>query len=228
MASVTVQQIMDDALVIIGEVAGAGVQAYGEDRLMRDVVRAFNMLFKKQWWEQYREWFSLTLDGTVGMVTTDDLENVRDFEDFAAVHRDGEANAITVLPKRINPYTLTGNRVLYWGSLGVRHTNYAKRRLKFYPATATGTLNILARVYPLTTLQDWTPDTVVDLDKDMLAYGGAFMTLASDDLNPGGAQLAKSMMEMRYNDIVKALSSHAISVEGAQSDIPLGNYFETP
>jgi hypothetical protein len=60
--SATVAQVRDDALTIIGEVAGTGVQTYSEDRVKRDVVRSFNLLFKKYNWDQYSDWLHLELD----------------------------------------------------------------------------------------------------------------------------------------------------------------------
>ncbi len=221
MVSATVQQIVDDALTIIGEVAGSGVQTYSEDRIMRDVIRSFNLLFKKYAWPQYLDWVHLTLDGTTGIITTDALEGVKDFEDFISVNPNGKDEGLPTLPKGINPFRLTsGTDPLYWTSLHATHANYNKRKIKIYPITATGDIDVCAKFYPITsTSNDWTLESLLELDRDMLAYGTAFMTLAADDLNPQGAGVAQQMMEMRYRDIMNAMSGHKIPIR-SRSGIP--------
>ncbi len=216
----TIQQIMDDALTIVGEVSGSGTQQYSEDRLFRDAIRSFNLLFKKYHWEQYRQWFRVELDETTGKITTNDLRNVRDFEDFTSVHLDGQQGKLPILPRSLNPYNMTGTRARYWTSLPATHDDFATKKLIFYPLTAEGFINIQARVYPVEhPALDFTPDSRFELDRDMLVYGTAFMTLANDDLNPSGATVAKEMMEMRFRDIMGGLASHPIAVAG-QSGIP--------
>src|SRR6266404_5305657 len=97
--SASVRQIVNDAQTIVGEVAGAGVQAYSEDRMKADAARAFNMMFKKYHWHQYRKWQTVTLDGVLGIVTAAaDFTKVLDFEDFISVHRDGERKPLPILP----------------------------------------------------------------------------------------------------------------------------------
>lgn len=224
--SATLGQIIQDALVIIGEVAGAGVQMYGQDRLRADTIRAFDMLFKKNWWDQYLSWDTVILDETTGVITTDTFANVRDYEDFYAVYRDATSNPLPNMPKRINPATLQGNRAMYWGSLPATHANFLTRRLKIYPITSEGSINVLSRVYPIANGHDWADNTRVDLDRNMLAYGGAFLTLATDDVNPAGANVAKTMMEMYYKSARDSLSNRPIPVEGVTSDIPQ-NWFES-
>ena len=224
--SATIEQIKDEALKIIGEVSGAGVQTYSEDRIMGDVIRSFNLLFKKRWWEQYTEWFRVELDGTTGLSTTGVFAQVLDFEDFASVHRDTETHPLPILSKKINIYALpTSAEVMFWNSLPASHANYVTHKLQFYPVTAEGFVNILARVYPIDLQNDvaWDWEDTMYMDKDMLAYGTAFMTLNSDDTNANGAELARTMMEDRYSSIVNALGNHPIPIRGSSS-IP-NNWF---
>lgn len=220
--SATIRQIVDAALTVVGEVTGTpGVQFYEEPRMLDDANRAFNMIFKKYTWEQYLQWFTVTLDGTTGKITTNAFTNIADFEDFIAVHRDKESSRLPVAPKRLNPSSLgSTTRVLYWTSLNATDANYAGRKLQFYPVTAVGNVNVLARVYPVTppaTLQF--TDTVY-LDKDMMAYATAFMTLSGDDLNAGAAEVVRNLMEMKYKDITAQLGNHPLPIQG-DSGIPM-------
>jgi hypothetical protein len=210
-------------------VTGPGVQLYEEDRMFQDAVRAFNMMFKKYAWQQYLQWFTGTLDGTTGKFVTSPFAQVKDFEDFIAVHRDGETNRLPIAPTRLNPSTLTatGSRVLFWTSLPVTDPSYVGKKLQFYPVGATNTVNVLAKVYPLVPPEvqfDW--EQTFYLDKDMLVYATAYMTLSGDDLNAGAADVVRNLMEMKFKDIMHALANHPIPIH-YDTSIPM-YYQEVP
>jgi len=218
----TIRQVVDDALTCIGEVGGVGVEQFSEDRMFRDAIRAFNWLFKKRAWEQYRKWVTITLDGTLGISTTDAFEQVLDFEDFVSIRRGGTDAEIPILPTRVNPNTLVASnaRLLYWTSLYTTDANYLKRKLQFYPKTSTGTVDVLAKFYPLVPpALEWDWDDTMHLDRDLLAYAAAFMTLMGDDLNAGAAQVVRQMIDMKYKDILDQLAKHPIPISG-QAGIP--------
>jgi hypothetical protein len=255
--SASIREIVDAALTVVGEVTGPGVQLYGEDGMKQDAVRAFNMMFKKYPWQQYLKWFTITLDGVSGLVDgAGPFEQVKDFEDFIAVHMDKDPCRLPIASTRVNPSTLIyagtsttpstptgptppppggipttpgtgttytggGVRVQCWTSLNASDSAYAKKKLQFYPLTAKGPVNVLAKVYPLIPPAidfDW--DQIFYLDKDMLVYATAFMTLSGDDLNASAADVARNLMEMKYKDVMHALASHGIPVEG-YSGIPM-------
>lgn len=218
--SATIREIVDDALTVIGEASGPGVNTYSDDRMMKDTIRAFNLLHKKYYWDQYLEWFQLPLDGTLGIVTTDAFDKVRDFEDFKSVHLDGQVGQLAKLPKSVNPYTLTGSSLRYWSSLPATNANYSTRRLQFWPKTSTATVNIQARVYPKGPSEAWVWDDIIDMDKDMIVSGVAYMTLSADDLNASAADAQRQLMEMRFKDIKASLSNQPIQVSGGGSQIP--------
>lgn len=213
--SATIREIVDAALTVVGEVSGAGVQQYEDDRMKQDAIRAFDMMFRKGEWRQYLQWFTVTIDGTLGIPTTDTFETIKDFEDFICVMVAGETRPIPIAPARFNPNTLnvTGTRPIYWTSLNATNVNYRKRKLLFYPATSAGNVNVLAKVYPLTP-----PATQFDfadvfyLDKNLLVYATAYMTLSGDDLNAGAADVVRNLMEMTYKDIQAALAKHPIPI----------------
>jgi hypothetical protein len=219
--SATIRQIVDGAQGIVGEVSGAGVQMFSDDRMFADAIRAFNMLFKKFNWRNYCNWLQLTLDGINGVVTTNELQYVIDFEDFISIRKDGAYSDISVLPRSVNPFSgslTSGTSPQYWDSLNVTNTNYALKKIYILPKTATGKINVHAKFYPNLTGWDW-QDTM-HIDQDMLEYGTAYMTLVQDDLNAAGADAAKGMMEMRYKDIQDQLASQEIKFGGGRSGVP--------
>lgn len=201
----TVRNLVDDSLAYIGEVAGAGVQQYSEDRVREGVIRGFDMLFKRRRWENYRKWFRLQLDGTTGKFTTDDLENIRDFEDFIGIYRDAEATPLAIMPTNLNPYTMTGSstRPLFWTSLYVADADYLTKRLQFYPVTATGFINVFAMVYPLDPIEEtWDWEDIMYLDNQLLVYAASIEVMASDDMNANAVTVAQSKMEARFKDVI--------------------------
>lgn len=224
--SVTVAQLISDVEKILGEVDGSGVQTYGEDRLLNEIRRGFNLIFKKFPWPQYTQWWRLALDGVSGVVSLDDqFANVMAFEDFFAVFRDAESTPLPTMARRTNPYTITGNQVRFWDSLPVTDTLYTAKRLKFWPEVSTGYVNIGARIYP-TEDGNWDADGVMDFDRDMLGFAAAFMALSNDDINPGAAETNRVLMEMKYKDIIKGLASTPISISG-NSGVP-STWFVNP
>lgn len=210
----TIRQIVDDTLNVLGEVAGAGVSAYSEDRMMADAIRSFNLLFKKYHWPHLLEWFRVQLDGTLGIVPVNTFLYVKDVEDFFAVYRDGETRPLPSLSKNINPYSLTGSSLVGWNFLPVTDANYDNRYLQFWPKTTTDYVNVVARVYPKASGVPWDWADEMPLDADMLVCGTAYMTLSSDDINPGAADAQRSMMEMRYRDILAALADQPLALRG--------------
>lgn len=224
--SVTIEDVVQDALGVLGEVTGVGTQLYSEPRMIKDAGRAFNMLFKKHWWKNYTVWTTLTLDGVNGVATTSPFTQVIDFDDFAAVHRAGVNTALPTLPEKKNPNTLSGTTPQFWTSLLTSDVNYAGKKIKIYPVTSTGNIDVRARFHPLTAGSEWANATIVDIDRDLLVYGTAYMALSGDDLNPGAKMDVQSMMDGRYKDIQNSLANQRTSYAG-EDDIPR-QWFETP
>lgn len=219
--SATIRQIVNEALTVVGEVSGPGVQLYEDDRMKDDAIRAFNMMFKKYNWHQYLQWFQVTLDGLTGKIVEEPFARIMDFEDFVAVFRNLESVPLPIAPAKMNPFSLasgSSSRPVFWTSMNATDPDYVKKKLLIYPSSAVGQLNVVAKVYPLgpTAFEfDWT-DTFY-LDKDMLVYATAFMTLSGDDLNAGAADVVRNLMEMKYRDVTAALGSHPIPIRGDQS-----------
>ena len=226
--SATIREIVNAALTVVGEVTGPGVQLYEDDRMKDDAIRAFNMMFKKYNWHQYLQWFSITLDGLTGKPVETPFKRVMDFEDFVAVYRDMETIPLPIAPAKMNPFSLASgstSQAMFWTSMNATDPDYPLKKLIVYPPTSAGRLNVVAKIYPLGINAinfDW--QDVFYLDKDMLVYATAFMTLSGDDLNAGAADTVRNLMEMKYKDVTAALASHPIPVRGG-TNIPF--YWQT-
>ena len=123
----------------------------------------------------------------------------------------------------MNPATFgAGGQAMYWTSLNATDLQYHLKKLQFYPITATGNINVLAKVYPRpmpASFQNFDWQDIFYLDTDMLVYATAFMTLSGDDLNAGAADVIRNLMEMKYKDVMAALAKPSDPCSG-DSSIP--------
>src|SRR5262245_31861385 len=212
--------IVQDALGILGEVTGVGTQLYSEPRMIKDAGRAFNLLFKKHWWPIYTYWTRAELNGTDGtIVAPASFADVLHFDDFAAVHRDGQPRGLPTLLDDMNPYVLSGETPQYWKSMTNGEVGYNEKKIRIFPLTSTGFINVRARHHPLPEGTEWLATTIIALDRDLVVFGTAYMALSGDDLNPQAKADVQGMMDVRYKDIMNSMANQKTAL-GEYSSIP--------
>ena len=221
----TIREIVTDAQETLGDVPGAGVQTYADDRMFRDCIRAFNMFHKKYPWDQFMSWSMVDLDGVSGKITEDTFQNLRDFEDIFAVFPENSTFEIPVLDRRRNPNVLKGTSAMFWTALPTIDPNYQYRRIQIIPPTTTGKIVISWRHYPRSfgtdgKILNWEWDDVMDLDDDMLTHAVAWMTLSSDDINAGAAQDQQTLADDRFQEITMALARRKITPSNTGAGVP--------
>jgi hypothetical protein len=217
---VTINQVVQDALGILGEVTGAGTQLYSEPRMVKDAGRAFNMLFKKHWWGQYTTWGKYALDGVTGTVTGTPFIQVMDFDDFRAVYAAGSNQPLPTIPESdVNIFNMTGTAPRFWGSIPALAPGYAGKKIQIFPQTSIGEIVVRARYHPLIAGSDWTGTTSLEFDRDLLVFGTAYVALSGDDLNPQAKADVQQMMDGRYKDIQHSLANQHTARAG-HGDIP--------
>ena len=145
----TIREIVTDAQESLGDVPGAGVQTYADDRMFRDCVRAFNLFHKKYPWDQFMSWSMVTLDGITGKMTDPEVfRHLRDFDDIFSVFPEQSNYEIPVLDRRRNPNSLRGSSALFWTGLPTIDPDYQYKRIQMIPPTTTGKVVIAWRHYP--------------------------------------------------------------------------------
>lgn len=215
------QDIIVTAQAMIGEVAGPGVQLFTDDLMLANLGRIFDMVFIKRPWENYLRWDQWDLDGVSGLVSsTNPYGDVRGLEDFIVIFRDGEAVPIPLASNRENPFLQTGTRVAAWTSLPYSSTSYLSKRIQFWPKTSVGKIVSCVRLHPGQII----PTTKFYLDRQLLEFGLAWITLDSDATNVGSADTFKQLYDLRYRDLTKALANHPMHIHG-DAGIPL-QWFE--
>ncbi len=191
--SATVNEIRQDAIKLLAQVAGTGTQLYSEDKMLVQIRQAFKMLFKKAFWPQYRQRYTVALDGTNGTMTT--TTDIADWSDVYKVFAAGTNRPINPLPDNINPNVLTSGAVRYWEA----DNTTTGKPFKVWPRTATGSLDIIGRVHPGESDTIFNADLTIKLDRDLMACAAA-LEYATDD---GDNAMAVAKLQSKFDDLYK-------------------------
>jgi hypothetical protein len=222
----TVREIVTDAQELIGDVPGAGVQTYSDDRMFRDCIRAFNIFHKKYPWEQFQSFTLAALDGVTGKIATDIFQYLKDSEDIFAVFPEQSDIEIPVLGHRRNPAMYRGSGPgRFWTTLPTIDPDFQYKRIQMLPPTSTGNIVVCWRHYPrsfsVTGQQDpWKWDDVMDLDEGMLVHATAWMTLSHDDINAGATQDQQNLADDRFNEVTISLARRKMTPSPSGSGVP--------
>ena len=229
----TIREIVTDAQECLGDVPGAGVQTYADDRMFRDCIRAFNMFHKKYPWDQFTSWSLVELDGITGKITEDTFQHLKDFEDIFSVFPENRNFEIPVLDRRRNPQSLKGTSALFWTALPTIDPDYQFKRIQIIPPTTSGKVVVCWRHYPRFydasgKQQPWVWEDVMDLDEDMLVHAVAWMTLSNDDINSGAAQDQQSLADDRFEEITTSLARRKLTPASTGGGVPYNWYPTSP
>ena len=229
----TIREIVTDAQETLGDVPGAGVQTYADDRMFRDCIRAFNMFHKKHPWDKFISWSLVEVDGISGKLKDDIFQHLKDFEDIISVFPENSNHEIPVLDRRRNPNSLKGTSGMFWTSLPTVDPDYQFKRIQIIPPTTTGKIVICWRHYPRPFGTDgkmtpWEWDDIMDLDEDILVHSTAWMTLSADDINTAAAQDQQHLVDDRFQEIMSNLSRRKMTPNRTGGGIPYNWYPTQP
>lgn len=218
MAYKTKTQLVQDIIASIGEVEGTSVQTYAEPRVDVMLEQIFGIAFRKHWWPQYMVWYERTLDGTLGLVTSN-INTILDIRDIRVIIPAGQEKAIPQLPPFKNPFNITGTRPRYFESLPVTNASFANKLVQIWPKTATGDIKIHARLYPTITA-----DTVLYLDDKLLVNGAAWLILDDEDINPNAATNRERLFNEIFANIMKDYGELPIEYSACPNDSYMTNW----
>src|SRR5690606_18795181 len=130
----------------IGLVTGTSVQTYTEPQIYDAIYDAFNMLFRKRFWEHLSDWHTFALDGVNGYLTSDLSSIVISYEDAKNFHVPDNGNII-VKPQGEEHLIVNGSHPLYYTAVkwNAADDAFTKKVFKFWPITATGSVRFYAR-----------------------------------------------------------------------------------
>ena len=218
--------LIADVIERVSLVPGAGTQVYAEDRIAQMIQDKFDAVFSELWWPDYMQWFTRTINGTTGLPTIDlriagsslpsaDGDGISTYFDVRAVFRSNSDSELPATPRGINPNRLTGTTAIYCEGIN------DSKLIKFWPVTATSTVNIHARSHP----GILTNNSNVFIDRLLLVSGAAWDYLEDDATAPGAAEKFQVAFESRLQQMKEMYSQQPIAFAAGKSALP-DQYFE--
>ena len=210
----TLSQLIVRTADRLSMVAGTGVQTYAEDRIAEMIQHKFDVLFDEVFWPQFLSWNKLTLDGTLGLVTTDLTELIKRYEDIRVIFPENSNTPLTIISGlTTNPYELSGTAPIHYEALGPTSTYSTSRVFNVWPKASTGDIIIQYRTKPDT----FVSTDEINFDDQALILGTVFDYLEDDGTNPNASQKFQLMFEARIKQLKNIYNSEPISLDPVTS-----------
>lgn len=197
-------------------VSGTGVQLYAEDNIEQSLNEVFKKIFEMRWWEDYSSWQTYTLDGTLGIPSSDiDAAVLSRYQDIQVMFVGGTNRVVKKMPVTRNPVLIVGSTPLYRDSYMATDVD---RIFRIYPAAASGTVVCRVRSWPGTLTED---DTVPAGWEEALYLNAAWDIMENDATNPGGIAKLQEDAEEAMKDLLRT-HREAAAVPVNASEYPTG------
>lgn len=191
-------------------VAGAGVQTYAEDRIAEMIQHKFDVIFEEAFWPQFCSWNQWTLDGTLGIVTTDLTNLLKRFTDIQVIFPPSSTTPLTKMAAlSTNPFQLSGTTPIHYEALGPLNANRTSRVFQIWPKASIGVITARIRTKPST----FVSTDEVDFDDQALILGATFDYLEDDGTNPNASQKFQLLFEARVKQLKNTFNSSPISLD---------------
>jgi hypothetical protein len=208
----TVEQIIVMAQHELSQVAGTGVQTYAEDPLANLIQQGFDFVYKEAWWSHLMRYEQRTLDGTVGIITTD-LIHIKDYNDIHTIYVGNTDRKVTVMPSDVNPFRITGTQPRFMSALDAEPSVSSKRLVQFWPKTATGSVVIYGRM----AVDEFIGTTIVPFDAHCIALYASWAYAENDGTNPGQIDKLWNLFDARLKQLKKQNSDKPIALDPSMS-----------
>jgi len=206
----TLTQLVDRTADRLSMIAGQGVQTYAEDRIAEMIQHKFDVLFEEVFWPQFCTWYQWTLDGTLGVVTTDLTDILKRFEDIQVIYPENSNTSLTKISNiTTNPFKLSGTTPIHYEALGPTFGNKTTRVFRVWPLAATGDIVLRVRTKPDT----FVSTDEIDFDDQSLILGSVFDYLEDDGTNPNATQKFQLLFEARVKQLKNTFNSAPISLD---------------
>ena len=206
----TLAQLVSRTADRLSMVSGSGIQIYAEDRIAEMIQHKFDVLFDEVFWPQFLTWEQMTLDGTLGIVTTDLTNKIKRFEDIRVMFPENSTTPLTKMSAlSTNPYELSGTQPIHYEALGPTDANKTSRVFQIWPKTATNKVILQYRTKPDT----FVSTDEIDFDDQSLILGAVFDYLEDDGTNPNATQKFQLLFEARVKQLKNTFNSAPISLD---------------
>lgn len=208
MTYATLDQITQDVAINLSQAGGVGVQRYAEPRIQLYINQCFKLLLPRQWWPELMTWYTGTLDGTVGVMTSD-ISNIKHYDDIRAVFVSGSDTPIPRLPLEINPFDIPAGELVFIDA----YNDDPDKVFRVWSLTASASLSVHARSRPDTFIGT---DTI-RFDALVLTYGAAWAYSEDDGTNPGAIQKFQNLFETRLAQLEAMVNSKSVALNARGS-----------
>lgn len=219
MRNYTLQELVDKTIMRLSMVSGASVQLYSEERVADSIQGIFERVFDLAWWLQFSSWYTWTLDGTLGVVTTDLSNILKRYEDIQVVYYGTDTAPLTQLPMTLNPSSIPTSTVPAF----IAPYASASKVFCVIPGSATGTITVYCRTLPdVFALED-----TVNFDSELLISGACYSYAEDDGANLGQIEKFKRQFDNRLQQL--RVMQHAIPIpytEAKRAGISTAGEFE--
>jgi hypothetical protein len=206
----TLTQLITRTADRLSMVSGTGVQTYAEDRIAEMIQHKFDVLFDEAFWPQFLTWSQWTLDGTLGIITTDITTSLKRFEDIRVIFPENSTTPLTKMaPLTTNPFELSGTTPIHYEALGPSDSNKTSRVFQIWPKASTDDIIVQYRTKPDT----FVATDEIDFDDQALILGAVYDYLEDDGTNPNATQKFQLLFENRVNQLKDMLNSAPISLD---------------
>lgn len=207
--AVTVTDIVNQVIVELSQTPGLSTQIYASPRIQQLVEDAILLVTEEYWWPSLMQWYQVTIDGVTGKPTSD-LTNssgsITRFEDIYAIYIGGSNRKLRTLGNDQNPYNLTGTTTLY-----IEADVPSLRPFKVWPQTATDAVVVRGRISNVLPISN---QTIVLLDKLLIAYTATYMYAEDDATAPGAIAKFKDLAQKRLDQLMTAQQNAPIELDG--------------
>lgn len=214
----TLEEQIAEVEVLLSQTAGASVQKYSEPRIAKFILEAFDIIFKKAWWAQFRHWQLVTLNGSTGIPTQD--SEFWDFGDIRAIYPSTKQVRLTQLPHPFNPWLMTGTQARYV------EPQSGKKLFRVWPMQATDQLYVQGRKKP----DDYpfSLDNEIPMDDILLQNVAAWAYCTSDGNNPAEAQRFQAVFDLRLKALLgEEVGNVPIDLDPRFANVP-NEWYELP
>ena len=206
----TLSQLVTRTADRLSMVSGTGVQVYAEDRIAEMIQHKFDILFDEAFWPQFCQWYQWTLDGTLGIVTTDLTDILKRYEDIQIIFPDNSNTGLTKMSVlTTNPFELSGTTPIHYEAFAAGTTYFTSRVFQIWPKASTGDIVLRVRTKPDT----FVAESEINFDDQALILGATYDYLEDDGTNPNATQKFQNLFESRVNQLKDTHNSAAISLD---------------
>ena len=197
---------------------GMATQLYSEDTIAEMIQHKFDVLFDEAFWGQFCSWQTYTLDGMIGVVTTDLTDILKKFSDIQVIFRgDTSVKLSEFSQQNINPNLVKGTSPKFYEPY-----NSASKVFRVLPVTSTGSITMRLRTKPAA----FTEEDEVNFDDQALILGATYDYLEDDGTNPAATDKFRAMFEARVAQLKRLHSTGAVALDPTYGYINTSMYVE--